>query len=205
MKRIYLIVAAIFLIGFAMLGVNDINTKENKIQLKEVQLQDTSAELKRLQLRYELLNTELQNVDRSNKEQIQKLEDEKKHLENEKQRLEAEVQAKAEAKRVAAQRVQQAAQSVSVTQRASAAPQGVTGCGSDPDQQFIYQRESGCRTNAINASSGACGLGQALPCGKMGCSLSDWNCQNNWFTGYMRQRYGSWANARAFWERNLWW
>lgn len=73
------------------------------------------------------------------------------------------------------------------------------------DKAFIYQKESGNRPDAINASSGACGLGQALPCSKMGCSLSDYACQDAWFTNYMLNRYGSWANARAFWESHRWW
>lgn len=71
---------------------------------------------------------------------------------------------------------------------------------------FIYQKESGNRPDAINASSGACGLGQALPCSKLPCSLQDYACQDNWFTNsYMIPRYGSWANAKAFWLSHNWW
>lgn len=70
---------------------------------------------------------------------------------------------------------------------------------------FIYQKESGNRTDAINPSSGACGLGQALPCSKLPCSLSDYACQDAWFTNYAMQRYGSWENAAAFWRANHWW
>lgn len=81
---------------------------------------------------------------------------------------------------------------------------GVTGCGSGY-KALIYQRESGCRTNAINASSGACGLGQALPCSKMGCSLSDWACQDRFFTSYALSRYGSWEAAWAFWTAHNYW
>jgi hypothetical protein len=70
---------------------------------------------------------------------------------------------------------------------------------------FIYNHESGNRTNAINPSSGACGLGQALPCSKMPCSLNDYNCQDTFFTNYASQRYGSWQNAAIFWSANSWW
>lgn len=70
---------------------------------------------------------------------------------------------------------------------------------------FIYQHESGNRTDAINPSSGACGLGQALPCSKMPCSLSDYACQDNFFTNYMKSRYGTWENAVAFWKSHKWW
>jgi len=80
---------------------------------------------------------------------------------------------------------------------------GVVNCGDNIYKQFIYQHESGCRTNAINPI-GACGLGQALPCGKMGCSLSDFACQDAFFTAYAA-KYGGWAGAYAFWLQNNWW
>lgn len=72
---------------------------------------------------------------------------------------------------------------------------------------FIYSHESGNRTNAINPSSGACGLGQALPCQKLTavCQLSDYACQDAYFTSYMRDRYGTWSAAQAFWLANNWW
>lgn len=63
----------------------------------------------------------------------------------------------------------------------------------------MYHHESGTRTDAINAASGACGLGQALPCSKLPCSLDDYACQDEWFTGYMLGRYGSWVAAAAYW------
>lgn len=85
-----------------------------------------------------------------------------------------------------------------------AAPATVTGSEADA-KAFIYMKESGNRTDAINKSSGACGLGQALPCSKMGCSLQDYACQDAWFTNYAMKRYGSWTQAKAFWDKNRWW
>lgn len=71
---------------------------------------------------------------------------------------------------------------------------------------FIYLKESGNNPGAVNKSSGACGLGQALPCSKLPCSLSDYACQDNWFTNnYMKPRYGTWDNAKAFWLKKGWW
>lgn len=70
---------------------------------------------------------------------------------------------------------------------------------------FIYNKESGNNPNSINRSSGACGLGQALPCSKMGCALGDYACQDAFFTKYAMNRYGSWENAKAFWLKNSWW
>lgn len=81
---------------------------------------------------------------------------------------------------------------------------GVTNCGSDPYQILVYQRESGCKTNSVN-SIGCTGIGQACPGSKLPCSLSDWDCQNNFFTAYMLSRYGSWASA---WQSEVsrgWW
>jgi hypothetical protein len=83
--------------------------------------------------------------------------------------------------------------------------QGVTNCGDNVYKQYIYQKESGCRTNAINSSSGACGIGQALPCSKLPCTLSDFACQDAWFSNYAIQRYGSWEAAYNWWIRNHWW
>lgn len=70
---------------------------------------------------------------------------------------------------------------------------------------FIYNKESGNNPNSINRSSGECGLGQALPCSKMGCALGDYACQDAFFTKYAMNRYGSWENAKAFWLKNSWW
>lgn len=62
----------------------------------------------------------------------------------------------------------------------------------------IINWESGCNPNAINRSSGACGVAQELPCGKSGCALGDGACQVRWMNQYVLSRYGSWAAAVAF-------
>lgn len=72
-------------------------------------------------------------------------------------------------------------------------------------KMFIYMKESNNRPDAINPTSGACGIGQALPCSKMPCSLEDYQCQDAFFTDYMKRRYGTWENAKAFWLKNNWW
>lgn len=71
---------------------------------------------------------------------------------------------------------------------------------------FIYMKESGNNPAAINPSSGACGLGQALPCSKLPCTLQDYACQDNWFSTVYLKRYNfSWVTAKQFWEANHWW
>ncbi len=69
----------------------------------------------------------------------------------------------------------------------------------------IFMRESGNNPHAINASSGACGLGQAEPCSKLPCSLDDYNCQVNFFTQYANSRYGGWPQAWDFWQQMHYW
>ena len=69
---------------------------------------------------------------------------------------------------------------------------------------YVINNESGCNPRAINASSGACGIGQALPCSKMGCSMGDGQCQMIWMNNYVMERYGSWANAVSWWRAHSW-
>lgn len=99
----------------------------------------------------------------------------------------------------------QAKRSVPSTPTAYAEAPASYSMPADQAKAFIYSHESGNNPGAINEGSGACGLGQALPCSKLPCSLSDYACQDAWFTNYMLQRYGSWANAVSFWQANRWW
>lgn len=69
----------------------------------------------------------------------------------------------------------------------------------------IVQRESGWNPNAVNASSGASGLVQALPCSKVPGSCFDPVDNLKWADGYAKSRYGSWSAAVEFWEKNHWW
>lgn len=60
--------------------------------------------------------------------------------------------------------------------------------------------ESGCRPDAVNPSSGACGIPQALPCSKLPCTLQDPVCQLKWMNEYVQQRYTTWEGALAYWH-----
>lgn len=59
----------------------------------------------------------------------------------------------------------------------------------------LWTQESGWRANAYNASSGAYGIPQALPAGKMATAGSDWmtnqQTQINWGLNYIKLSYGS--------------
>ncbi|MBS1674956.1 MAG: transglycosylase SLT domain-containing protein [Actinobacteria bacterium] len=70
---------------------------------------------------------------------------------------------------------------------------------------YIVSRESGWNPNATNSGSGACGLVQALPCSKVPGNGYDPVDNLRWANGYAVGRYGSWAQAQAFWSSNSWW
>jgi uncharacterized protein YabE (DUF348 family) len=75
---------------------------------------------------------------------------------------------------------------------------------------FIISHESGWGYTKWNyAGSGAYGLCQALPAGKMSSAGADWETnpvtQLKWCHGYAAGRYGGWASAYNFWINNHWW
>ncbi|MCX4988733.1 MULTISPECIES: transglycosylase SLT domain-containing protein [unclassified Streptomyces] len=82
-----------------------------------------------------------------------------------------------------------------------------------PSGQFqcfsnIVNHESSWNYKAVNASSGAYGLFQALPGSKMSSVGSDWQTnpatQIKWGLNYMDSRYGSPCDAWSFWQANHW-
>ncbi|MET8622623.1 transglycosylase SLT domain-containing protein [Kitasatospora sp. NPDC004669] len=72
----------------------------------------------------------------------------------------------------------------------------------------IVFRESSWNPQAVNASSGAYGLVQALPGSKMASAGSDWRTnpvtQIKWGLDYMNSRYGSPCAAWSFWQAHHW-
>lgn len=69
---------------------------------------------------------------------------------------------------------------------------------------YIVNRESSWNPNAVNPSSGACGLAQALPCSKLGPNWNDPVTALKWQYEYVKQRYGGYAGAYNFWTVNHW-
>jgi hypothetical protein len=69
----------------------------------------------------------------------------------------------------------------------------------------LWQRESRWNYRAMNPSSGAYGIPQALPGGKMASAGSDWRTnpvtQIRWGLGYIADRYGTpcgaWSQSEA--------
>jgi len=198
MKHLKRVILALCLIGFIALGVSSITKHDNKLKLKDVQIKSTQSDLIQLNLKYDLLNTDLKKELDSkdhNEEKIKQLEQEKIELQKQQEALQAELQAKADRKAADLAKLQHAA---SITPTAYAA----TSCGDNQYASFIYQHESGCRTDAVN-SIGCKGIGQR--CGDLPCTLQDYACQNNWFTNYAETRYNGWYGAYLFWQQHHWW
>lgn len=69
----------------------------------------------------------------------------------------------------------------------------------------LWNKESGWRVNAYNASSGAYGIPQALPGNKMATAGADWETnpatQISWGLGYIGGRYGTpcgaWGHSQS--------
>lgn len=84
------------------------------------------------------------------------------------------------------------------------------GFGQDQMQCLIpmWTRESNWNLHATNASSGAYGIPQALPAGKMSKFGDDWQTnaatQIKWGLWYVKSRYGSPCGAWSFWQSNHW-
>lgn len=72
----------------------------------------------------------------------------------------------------------------------------------------IVNHESGWNANAVNSSSGACGIPQALPCRKMKSAGKDYKTnyktQVKWLMNYIAGRYKTPTKAWAFWQRHHW-
>lgn len=107
---------------------------------------------------------------------------------------------------------QSASQSPAFTQSGSKADWMRAAGISDADfgyVDYIISHESGWNYHAVNRSSGAYGLPQSLPAGKLASAGADWRdnpvTQLRWAHNYAVGRYGSWGAAYYFWTVNHWW
>ena len=73
---------------------------------------------------------------------------------------------------------------------------------------YLVGHESSWNPKAVNPSSGAYGLAQALPANKMSSTAEDWRdnpiTQLRWMDSYVHSRYGSWEAAVNFWKKEGW-
>ncbi|MER7930237.1 transglycosylase SLT domain-containing protein [Streptomyces sp. NPDC096057] len=128
----------------------------------------------------------------------------KEAAEKAKRQAEERAKARAASQDISASPVQN---SYTVAQIQAMAQQAVAG---DQFQCFsnIVSHESSWNYRAVNASSGAYGLFQALPGSKMASVGADWQTnpatQIKWGLAYMNSSYGSPCQAWTFWQANHW-
>jgi hypothetical protein len=129
------------------------------------------------------------------------------------EKAEKEAKERAEAKKAASRTSTRDASSFPVQSSYSVAQIQAIARQMVPSAQFqcfsnIVDHESGWNMNAVNASSGAYGLFQALPASKYSSAGSDWQTnpatQIKWGLNYMDSRYGSPCEAWSFWQANSW-
>lgn len=192
-----MLVNAVVLTKFSDTSQKLVEQRSMSIQIKD-ELQGTSKRLK-------ALSTEKMDMESSLKEERLKTE----NLQSENESLKENLQAKKEAEAQAAVAVQE--QSIAPAPVAQISGDKYTWLAASgiPEAHWGYvdsivSRESGWNPNAVNASSGACGLGQQLPCGKWAGAWNDPVAALKAMTGYVTGRYGGWPQAVAFWNANHW-
>ena len=188
--------SAITITAFVALAVYYVSNNNKQIQLRNIEVKSKESQLIQLNSKYDTILKEKVQTEQQKQEQQKKIDE----LENERKRLEGELQAKLQRQQAEKQKLATAAQNVSGVAKVNAAANCNTG---NPYKDYIYYKESGCRTTAVN-SLGCRGIAQACPGTKLPCG-DDFACQDAWFSNYAITRYGSWENAYNFWVRNNWW
>lgn len=198
--------SAVVLIIVNIFAINHMNTQLEQLKVQREVITETKEKLNETNKSLNKVKEEKSKSDTSLREQREKAD----KLEKENQSLKADLQAKREAKKptiTVAQTEQSTKQkhatavTVSGTCDEWIAMAGITDIANAKE---LIRRESNCNPNAVNPSSGACGIAQELPCGKSGCKLGDGACQIAWMNQYVTSRYGSFANAIAFHNRAGW-
>lgn len=192
------IILSLLVIGFAGLAIHNIRTLT-------VKLDDSSSNIERLESEKEQSGKDIENLKKENED----LNTKKKELEDKNKELEDKLQAKLEAQKKAQQSATLASQQTTTVSGTCSDWMRQAGITDTQNASYIFQRESGCNPTATNKSSGAYGVCQALPGSKMASAGADWKTnpvtQMKWCDSYAKSRYGSWAQAVAFWKNNKWW
>lgn len=196
---------ALLFIGFVSLGINDIRNHKMKLEHKQIELHDKAIELNEIKIEKEKLDQEFEKATEEktiNEERVKELEREKLELEERYRQLEI---SKANERKTPKRQVAGAT---------STAPfggnkQSWLEASGIPESEWwavdsIVTRESGWRPDAVNPTSGACGLGQQLPCGKWAGAWNDPVAALKAQYKYVVDRYGGYPQAVAFWNINHW-
>lgn len=222
------IVATVIISGYTFLAFNSAVAGES-INFDTPKLQTTEAKLKDVNIRYEKLNTKFHKETSSDQKVIDEQQRQLNEVKKQQEDLQRQLEAKAEQKRKLAEAAEQTLNTLTATQTASAESLSARSYGGSPEQWMaaagipqsewwavdsIVSRESGWNPCAYNPGqsdcsanpSSACGLAQSLPCGKQSVygHWTDPVANLKWQYDYVRERYGGYSQAVAFWNANHW-
>jgi len=178
-----------------------VNTN-NDVQLQQLDVKTKQNEINTLNELNETYKIKLKDAE-GNAEQIKQLEQEQQELKQENERLQQELAIKRAKQIEDKKNVAYAAKPITGDKQSWLKASGI------PADQWwavdvIVSRESGWNPNALNPTSGACGLGQQLPCGKWAGAWNDPVAALKGQYGYVVARYGGYTQAVAFWNANHW-
>lgn len=165
-------------------------------------IQHTQSQIKRLETERQELHNKTEELQKTNTQTQQQLEDQKKledQLRNEIKNLQA---AKAEKQRLAALAASPKAFAEEPVKASGSCADWMAAAGipNTYSTNKLIINESGCNPNAVNPDSGACGIPQALPCSKIAHCGVEPVCQLRWMDQYVKGRYGSWDGALSAWN-----
>lgn len=192
-RKIKVIVAVVVLLSMlTAIGIFNHRVEQQQLENQQIQVQLKEYEQKIPQLLKEL------DSEKSDKNKI------KQELEKTQSEYKALQARKAEERRIAQERAKNpvyASEMPSGDCSTWMSQAGIT----HPLAIQLIQKESGCNPLAVNPTSGACGIPQALPCSKLpqGVNTSPAD-QLIWMQNYVNTRYGGWDGAWSFWRANNW-
>lgn len=165
------------------------------------QWQKDRQEIHRLESERQDLHEKTQKLEQEQSKNLQQIEQQKKTEEDLKKQIQELSARKAERERLAAITSSPTAFAAEKPSTPGSCSDWLAAAGiplTDATNTLIIH-ESGCNPNAVNPSSGACGIPQALPCSKIAHCGTEPVCQLKWMDQYVKDRYGSWESALATW------
>lgn len=199
-KQILLVFGGILITVFIVAGTLDIRNNKRNIELRNLEIKSQEAKLIELNQKYNEVIHLKTKTEKEKQQQLEKI----KQLETERERLERELQAKLDKQSAKKEKLARSAQNASGLKSVSA-----SGSKKDwleasgiPSKYWsavnsIVSGESGWNPSAVNKSSGACGLGQQLPCGKWAGAWNDPVAALKAMNVYVN-KYDGWYGAEAF-------
>lgn len=212
LRRNILTIAVVILIILNVIVLVKHTDTTKTLQDARVQVVEEKNAHKTTSKRFSELKRQKMTVDSSLHKERLKTAEKAKEIESLKANLQAKKEREAEQTRIASEQAAPA----QVTQSKPAPTAQVSGdkhswlaASGIPQAHWGYvdsivSRESSWNPNAVNRSSGACGLGQQLPCGKWPGAWNDPVAALKAMNTYVVGRYGGWPQAVASWNAKGW-